>query len=113
MVIKRHIPNFITILNLLCGTLATIFAAQGNLIMAAMFVGLGIFFDYFDGMAARILNVKSEVGLQLDSLADVITSGLVPGIVMFQLLIRALPGGISATSEWLSLIHISEPTRRS
>lgn len=100
MVLKRQIPNFITILNLLCGALATIFAVQGNLVMAAMFVGLGIFFDYFDGMAARILDVKSEVGLQLDSLADMITSGLVPGIVMFQLLIRALPGGISASSEW-------------
>ncbi|MCJ7758989.1 MAG: CDP-alcohol phosphatidyltransferase family protein, partial [Gillisia sp.] len=70
MVIKRQLPNFITILNLLCGSLATIFAVQGNLVMAALFVGLGIFFDYFDGMAARILDVKSEVGLQLDSLAD-------------------------------------------
>jgi CDP-diacylglycerol--serine O-phosphatidyltransferase len=100
MAIKRHIPNFITILNLLCGTLATIFAVQGNLIMASIFVGLGIFFDYFDGMAARILDVKSEMGLQLDSLADMITSGLVPGIVMFQLLIRALPSGIGTTSEW-------------
>jgi CDP-diacylglycerol--serine O-phosphatidyltransferase len=100
MVIKRQIPNFITILNLLCGALATIFAVQGNLVMAALFVGMGIFFDYFDGMAARILDVKSEMGLQLDSLADMITSGLVPGIVMFQLLIRALPGGINSTSEW-------------
>jgi len=100
MVLKRQIPNFITILNLLCGALATIFAVQGNLVMAALFVGLGIFFDYFDGMAARMLDVKSEVGLQLDSLADMITSGLVPGIVMFQLLIRALPSGISTTSEW-------------
>ena len=100
MVLKRQLPNFITILNLLCGALATIFAVQGNLVMAAMFVGLGIFFDYFDGLAARILDVKSEVGLQLDSLADMITSGLVPGIVMFQLLIKALPGEISTTSQW-------------
>ncbi len=59
--------------------------------MAAIFVAAGIFFDFFDGLAARSLNVKSEVGLQLDSLADVVTSGVVPGIVMYQLMSRALP----------------------
>lgn len=100
MSLKRHVPNFITILNLLCGALATIFAVQGNLIMAALFVALGIFFDFFDGLAARVLNVKSEIGLQLDSLADVITSGLVPGIVMYQLLVRALPGTAKPVSNW-------------
>ncbi|MCF4102143.1 CDP-alcohol phosphatidyltransferase family protein [Gillisia sp. M10.2A] len=101
MQVKKHIPNFITLLNLLCGSIAAIFAVQGNLIMAALFVGLGIFFDFFDGLAARALNVKSEVGLQLDSLADMITSGLVPGIVMFQLLRKALPGEtIISSGEW-------------
>jgi len=98
MALKRHIPNLITLLNLICGSIAVIFAVQGNLIMAAMFVGLGIFFDFFDGLAARSLNVKSELGLQLDSLADMITSGLVPGIVMFKLLIKALPGDWNAYS---------------
>src|SRR5690606_21337028 len=93
-------PNFITILNLLSGSIAAIFAVQGNLVMAALFVALGIFFDFFDGLAARALNVKSELGLQLDSLADMITSGLVPGIVMFQLLVRALPGERVTTTEW-------------
>lgn len=53
---------------------------------AALFVFLGIFFDFFDGLLARKLKVQSELGLQLDSLADMVTSGLVPGIVMFQLL---------------------------
>ncbi|MCM4161795.1 phosphatidylserine synthase [Antarcticibacterium flavum] len=100
MAIKRQIPNIITMLNLLCGAIAAIFAVQGNLIMAALFVGLGIFFDFFDGLAARALDVKSELGLQLDSLADMVTSGLVPGIVMFQLLQRALPGGGATISEW-------------
>ena len=61
--------------------------------MAAVFVALGIFFDFFDGLAARVLDVKSELGLQLDSLADMITSGLVPGIVMFQLLAMSQSGG--------------------
>jgi CDP-diacylglycerol--serine O-phosphatidyltransferase len=96
---KKHIPNLITALNMLCGTLAAIFAVQGNLIMAALFVGLGIFFDFFDGLAARVLDVKSEVGLQLDSLADMITSGLVPGIIMYQLFLRALPGTIDNTAD--------------
>lgn len=91
MAFKKHIPNFITLLNLLSGSIAVIFAIQGNMVMAALLVALGIFFDFFDGMAARILDVKSEIGLQLDSLADMITSGLVPGIVMFQLIIQSLP----------------------
>lgn len=102
MALKRHVPNFITILNLLSGGIAVIFAVQGNLIMAALFVALGIFFDFFDGLAARALDVKSEMGLQLDSLADMITSGLVPGIVMFQLLIKALPGDLIVSNQWES-----------
>lgn len=90
---KRHIPNIITLLNVLCGCVATVFAVLNKLELAAAFVFLGIFFDFFDGLAARVLDVKSELGLQLDSLADMITSGLVPGIVMFQLLNMSYNGG--------------------
>lgn len=82
---KKHIPNILTLLNLLSGTIAVILAVEGNLVLAAFFVVLGIVFDYFDGFAARILDVKSELGLQLDSLADMVTSGVVPGIVMYKL----------------------------
>ena len=57
--------------------------------MAGIFVALGIFFDFFDGLAARLLNVPSELGKQLDSLADMVTSGLVPGIAMYQMLYHA------------------------
>lgn len=102
MSLKTHVPNFITLLNLFAGSIAVIFAVQGNLVMAALFVALGIFFDFFDGLAARALDVKSELGLQLDSLADMVTSGLVPGIVMFQLLVRALPDKEAAGSDWSS-----------
>jgi CDP-diacylglycerol--serine O-phosphatidyltransferase len=84
--LKKHIPNLITLLNLLCGSIAVLFAVNNQLVTAAIFVFLGIFFDFFDGLIARKLNVQSELGLQLDSLADMVTSGLVPGIVMFQLL---------------------------
>lgn len=90
---KKHIPNFITLLNLFCGCIATVFAVMNQLEFTAVFVFLGIFFDFFDGFAARILNVKSELGVQLDSLADMVTSGLVPGVVMFQLLNMAQKGG--------------------
>lgn len=82
----KQIPNIITSLNILCGCVAVLFAVSGDLITAAIFVFLGIFFDFFDGLAARLLKAQSEVGLQLDSLADVITSGVAPGVVMFQLL---------------------------
>jgi len=96
MQLKKQIPNIITLLNLFCGCIATIMAVQGSLEMAALFVGLGIFFDFFDGFAARILKIQSELGLQLDSLADMVTSGLVPGIVMYQLLKKASTNSSSA-----------------
>ncbi|WP_339875980.1 CDP-alcohol phosphatidyltransferase family protein [Olleya marilimosa] len=86
MNIKAFIPNFITLLNLFSGSVAVIFAVNNHFIFAAFFVFLGIFFDFFDGLLARKLNVQSELGLQLDSLADMVTSGLVPGIVVFKLL---------------------------
>ncbi|MGX1929474.1 CDP-alcohol phosphatidyltransferase family protein [Flagellimonas sp. 2504JD4-2] len=90
---KQHIPNFITLLNLFSGCIAAVFAVLNHLELAALFVCIGIFFDFLDGFAARLLNVKSEIGVQLDSLADMVTSGLVPGIVMFQLLNMAETGG--------------------
>ena len=83
---KKWIPNLITLINLLCGCIGALFAFNNNLLMAGFFVGLGIFFDFFDGLAARLLKVSSELGTQLDSLADMVTSGLVPGIAMYKLL---------------------------
>ena len=90
---KSYIPNFLTLLNILSGCIATVFAVLNQLEWAALFVFIGIFFNFFDGLAARALNVQSEIGVQLDSLADVITSGLVPGVVMFQLLNMSQSGG--------------------
>lgn len=89
----KHIPNFITLLNVLSGCIATVFAVFNQLEFAALFVFLGIFFDFLDGFAARALKAYSELGVQLDSLADMITSGLVPGVVMFQLLTMAQKEG--------------------
>tara|TARA_B110001469_G_scaffold25529_1_gene26269 strand:+ start:6107 stop:6799 length:693 start_codon:yes stop_codon:yes gene_type:complete len=84
--VKSYIPHFITLLNLFSGCVAVIFALEGNMKLTAFFVCLGIFFDFFDGLLARKLNVQSELGVQLDSLADMVTSGLVPGLVLFHLL---------------------------
>ena len=83
---KKHIPNIFTLGNLLCGTLATVFAVGGYFEMTALFVVLGVFLDFFDGFFARIFKVSGELGKQLDSLADMVTSGVVPGIVLFILL---------------------------
>jgi len=84
--LKAFVPNFITLLNLLSGGIAVIFAVKGDLSTAALFVFFGIFFDFFDGFLARKLNVSSEMGLQLDSLADLVTSGLAPALVLVNLI---------------------------
>ena len=89
---KKHIPNLITLGNLFCGTIATIFAVQENFELAAVFVVIGIVFDFFDGFAARLLNVSGELGKQLDSLADMVTSGVVPGIIMYHLIDNVASG---------------------
>lgn len=86
MTIKKHIPNAITCCNLLCGCLAIVQAFEGNLVYSAYLVGLAAIFDFFDGFAARMLKVSSPIGKDLDSLADMVTFGVVPGIVMFKLL---------------------------
>ena len=82
----KQIPNIITSLNLLCGCVAVLFAVSGDLISASFFVFFGIFLDFFDGLAARLLDAHSDVGLEFDSLADMLTSGVAPAIVMVQLL---------------------------
>lgn len=80
---KKQIPNLITLGNLMCGVLACIHAVDGALDYAALFICAGIFFDFFDGLAARALGVSSPLGKELDSLADVITSGVAPGLMLF------------------------------
>ncbi|AOZ98486.1 CDP-alcohol phosphatidyltransferase family protein [Flavobacterium commune] len=89
MNIKKHIPNAITLLNLFCGCIAMVFVSNQDFEMAFFFVFLGIFFDFFDGFFARLFKVTGELGLQLDSLADMVTSGVVPGYVMYYLLVNS------------------------
>lgn len=86
MQIKKHIPNIITLLNLFCGCIAVVFVSLREFEYAFFFVCLGIFLDFFDGFFARLFKVSSPLGLQLDSLADMVTSGVVPGFVMYKML---------------------------
>jgi CDP-diacylglycerol--serine O-phosphatidyltransferase len=86
MNIKAQIPNLFTMLNLFCGCVALVMAADYKFDFAFYFVCLGIFFDFFDGFFARKFGVAGPLGVQLDSLADMVTSGVVPGFVMLCLL---------------------------
>ncbi|MBX9889605.1 MAG: CDP-alcohol phosphatidyltransferase family protein [Flavobacteriaceae bacterium] len=86
MKIKKHIPNLITLINLFCGCIAVVFIAEQKFELAFYFVSLGIFFDFFDGFFARLFKVAGPLGLQLDSLADMVTSGVAPGFVMYFLM---------------------------
>lgn len=83
---KKHIPNTITSLNIFAGSLATLFAIDGHLVWAGIFICLAAVFDFLDGLAARMLNAYSEIGKQLDSLADVVSFGVAPGAILFTLL---------------------------
>ncbi len=84
--IRRQIPNLITLGNLLCGVIAIAAALRGDLTRASLMICLGIFLDFFDGLAARLLNVASPLGKELDSLADVVTSGVAPGFILWNIL---------------------------
>ena len=89
---KRHIPNFITCLNLFSGCVGITFAFAGQLDVAAYCVLASGIFDFFDGLAARALHVKSPTGKELDSLADVVSFGFLPGAVLYHMLGVAWPG---------------------
>ncbi|MBT8276128.1 MAG: CDP-alcohol phosphatidyltransferase family protein, partial [Bacteroidia bacterium] len=99
----KQIPNIITSLNLLCGCVAILLALSGDLIAAAFFILAGIIFDFFDGLAARWLNAQSELGLQLDSLADVVTSGVAPAMVMLQMINVSVTGNPMNITEAIAI----------
>ncbi|MCX6234764.1 MAG: CDP-diacylglycerol--serine O-phosphatidyltransferase [Bacteroidetes bacterium] len=86
MQIRNHIPNFITCLNLFAGCIAVVAVFDQKLTIASLFIGIAIIFDFLDGMAARILHAKSDIGKQLDSLADIVSFGVAPGMIIYKLL---------------------------
>jgi len=86
MKIKEQIANFFTLMNLASGVMAIIFILTWNFNAACVCVFVGAFFDFFDGFIARALGITSEMGKQLDSLSDVVTFGVVPGLIAFEFL---------------------------
>jgi len=82
---KNHIPNAITCTHLFSGCMGIVFAFQGRLDFAAYAVFIAAFLDFLDGMAARLLKVHSEIGKQLDSLADVVSFGVLPAVIIYHL----------------------------
>ena len=83
--ITRHIPNTVTCCNLICGCIASVMAFQARYDMAIIFIIIGAVFDYFDGMLARLIKVSGPIGKELDSLADDITFGFAPSVIIFSL----------------------------
>lgn len=103
MKIKSHIPNAITLLNLLSGVIGIIWVINGNIVSGAYFIILAAVFDFFDGFAARLLLVQGELGKQLDSLADLVSFGVLPGIILFQM------ASVSTEIEWLPYLTLIVP----
>ncbi|MCF8301948.1 MAG: CDP-alcohol phosphatidyltransferase family protein [Bacteroidales bacterium] len=93
MRILKHLPNFITSLNILSGIFAIVAAFeithQNHLVMAAYWIGMAALFDYLDGMVARLVRGTTMIGEQLDSLADMVSFGLAPGVILFHLMLKA------------------------
>lgn len=101
--IKKHIPNFITCLNLFSGSLAVYLAFNANYEGAFYAILLSAVFDFMDGMAARLLKAYSPMGKELDSLADMVSFGLAPGAIVFSLLSE------SNSNEWLPYVGFIIP----
>ncbi|WP_425639953.1 CDP-diacylglycerol--serine O-phosphatidyltransferase [Algoriphagus yeomjeoni] len=103
MKIKSHIPNTITLLNLLSGVIGIIWVINGNILSGAYFIILAAVFDFFDGFAARLLHVQGELGKQLDSLADMVSFGVLPGMILFQMT------KVNTSIEWLPYLTLIVP----
>ena len=82
----KHIPNTITSMNLLSGTLGVIFTLQGHIETAFPLMLAAAGFDFCDGLSARLLNAHSEIGKELDSLADMVSFGVLPSIMLYKIM---------------------------
>jgi CDP-diacylglycerol---serine O-phosphatidyltransferase len=89
--IRRNIPNALTCGNLLCGCVGAVEAFHNNLLLSCGLIGVALIFDFFDGFSARLLKVSSPIGKDLDSLADMVTFGLLPSIIVYQMLMDSIP----------------------
>ncbi|MDB4918123.1 CDP-diacylglycerol--serine O-phosphatidyltransferase [Mucilaginibacter sp.] len=87
--LKKHLPNAITCANLFSGCIGIVLAFKGELIAASYAIFLSAIFDFFDGLASRVLKSFSGIGKDLDSLADMVSFGVLPAVIMYQLLLQA------------------------
>ena len=101
---KKYIPNFFTSLNLTCGCIAILLLSKDNYNASVIFCLLAFLFDFADGYFARLLNSESAIGRELDSFSDFVTSGVVPGIIMYKLLVKS---GLTEKHITLDLLNIS------
>lgn len=101
MKIVRHIPNTITSMNLLCGVMGVIYAFQGELSIAFYLMLAAAVCDFLDGFAARALHAYSDMGKELDSLADLVSFGLLPSIMLHR---RLMEGGVTGFVAYIPLI---------
>ena len=108
--IKAFIPNILTALNLLCGCFSIAFAFQFQFEVVLILILMGVFFDYLDGIVARMLNAQSEFGKHLDSLSDIVTSGVVPGIIMASMIQNNLLAVSTDASDDYLDISLIEPS---
>lgn len=95
--IKKHIPNAITSLNLVAGVWGIIQCLEGELLMASYMIFLAAVFDFFDGFAARLLKVSSPIGKELDSLADVVSFGVLPGLILYKVILQ-----VGGGNDWMA-----------
>jgi CDP-diacylglycerol--serine O-phosphatidyltransferase len=103
---KRHIPNFVTILNLLSGVIGIWFVLEHNPFYGALLIFLSAIFDFADGFLARQLKSYSVVGKSLDSLADVVSFGVLPGFLIFRL--QTISLGLGLGYEWIPDLTFTE-----
>tara|TARA_B100001027_G_scaffold209247_1_gene175209 strand:- start:1627 stop:2331 length:705 start_codon:yes stop_codon:yes gene_type:complete len=101
---KKYVPHFFTSLNLICGCIAVLLLSKDNYNTSVIFCLFAFLFDFADGFFARLLKTESEIGKQLDSFSDLITSGFVPGVVMYKLLVRS---GFSETLIFSNILNFS------
>ena len=108
---KKQIPNIITLLNLFSGCIAIVMAFGGNFLAVVIFVTLAAVFDFFDGLAARALGVSSKIGVELDSLADVVSFGVAPAAAVFMLLkeFTLFPDFLSPLQDYLPYLAFLIP----
>tara|TARA_B100000242_G_scaffold9150_1_gene6008 strand:- start:305 stop:991 length:687 start_codon:yes stop_codon:yes gene_type:complete len=97
-----NIANFFTVLNLLCGLIAIVFFSNGLVNFGCLFIIFASFFDFLDGYFARKLNISSDFGKQADSLSDMISFGVAPAILLFDITKGILKNNLDYTNE----IHI-------